>query len=289
MVRRARIRRYAKQPRRVFNEKRLARLANSLRRAGQSQIIQVRPVTGDPDHDFELIAGERRWRAAEIAEITWLKAEVKFITEERAQFRESFLENCAREDLSDPEVARGIKRLMDECGMSAAEIAEESSHTVGWVHTKLSLLNLHPDILDMLELDPERRRRRRGGLTFSVAMRIARLTDQAQQLRIANAIEQERMPWRKAFRVIYGALHQAGAKQPSRHPVYDFRNLRRFLRNTGEGTRTFLDDASYLPNAFRNRTDAEIGEALRLADAAVTALRQVQLVLREQVRKTKAS
>lgn len=104
----ARIRRYLKQPREYFDKDRIAEIARSMKILGQKDPIVVKKIDEDPDHDYELINGEERWRAAPIAGIKKLKAIIRNITDEKQQFIEAVTLNHGQAPHTDLENARII-------------------------------------------------------------------------------------------------------------------------------------------------------------------------------------
>ncbi|CAG0911871.1 unnamed protein product, partial [Cyprideis torosa] len=97
------------QPRRHFDEEKLAELAESIRAQGLVQPIVVRPISGG----YELIAGERRWRAAQLAQLAEVPAVIKDIPDQAAAAM-SLIENIQREDLNPLEESIALQRLIDE-------------------------------------------------------------------------------------------------------------------------------------------------------------------------------
>ncbi len=112
----------AQQPRKVFDDAALARLADSIRVAGVIQPVLVRRRRGGGDA-FELVAGERRWRAAGLAGLERIPAIVAEISDEQSA-EWALIENIQREDLNAMERAWALKGLMDRFGLSAAQLAE---------------------------------------------------------------------------------------------------------------------------------------------------------------------
>lgn len=132
----------AYQPRQTFIDETLQELAASIKEYGINQPLLFRPAPGNPEM-LELVAGERRFRAAILAGLTWVPGMVKNMTdEEAAAFR--LVENMQREDVPPLEEAQGIRRLMDDFGMSVETIAEKTGKKKGVIYASLKLLNLSP-------------------------------------------------------------------------------------------------------------------------------------------------
>ncbi|MBA2644855.1 MAG: ParB/RepB/Spo0J family partition protein, partial [Solirubrobacterales bacterium] len=135
------------QPRRRFDDDALVALAESLRIRGVLQPILVRPVLGGT---YELIAGERRWRAAQMAGLTSVPAVVRAHAD--ADSHEiALIENMAREDLNPVEEARACSMLVDELGLTREEIGRRVGRSRVAVSNLMRLLDLPDEVLDLLE------------------------------------------------------------------------------------------------------------------------------------------
>ena len=109
------------QPRSVFDQEKLSELADSIRAQGVVQPVVVRPL--DEGEGFELIAGERRWRAAQIAGLERIPAVVRDVPDEAAAAM-ALIENIQREDLNPLEEAQGLQRLIKEFGLTHETAAQ---------------------------------------------------------------------------------------------------------------------------------------------------------------------
>ena len=136
------------QPRRDFDEGELAELAESIRRRGVLQPILARPLGGGAG--WEIVAGERRWRAARLAGLREIPAAVREMSDREAMFA-ALVENLQRADLNPMERARGILRLVEDLGMTHAEAGAEVGLARPAVSNMLRLLELAPDIQRMVE------------------------------------------------------------------------------------------------------------------------------------------
>ncbi len=134
------------QPRQVFDAEMLEQLALSIKSQGLLQPVVVRPA-GD---DYELIAGERRWRACGLAELTHIPAVVRHV-DDRTTAALALVENLQREDLNALEKALGIKRLIDEFGLTHQQAGEALGHSRAHVSNLLRLLDLSPAVQGMVE------------------------------------------------------------------------------------------------------------------------------------------
>ena len=135
------------QPRVDVHQEALSDLAESIRAQGVIQPIVVRPVTGDR---YEIIAGERRWRAAQMAGLQAIPAIVREIPDEAA-VAVALIENIQREGLSPLEEATALQRLIKEFGMTHQETGDAVGRSRTAVSNLLRLLELHPTVKSMLQ------------------------------------------------------------------------------------------------------------------------------------------
>jgi ParB family chromosome partitioning protein len=176
------------QPRTRFREEALDELARSIQASGIIQPIVVRPIGSR----FQLIAGERRWRAAQRAGLKKVSAIAKHVADELA-LEMTLVENIQREDLNPIEAARAFERLMDEFQLTQESVAERTGKDRATVANAVRLLKLESGIQDWIEegklsaghgrallavIDPQIRMRyaqraSRGGLTVRQIERLA--------------------------------------------------------------------------------------------------------------------
>ena len=136
-----------RQPRRRFDAESISELADSIRTQGLVQPVVVRPLAGGT---WELIAGERRWRAARAAGLATIPALVRE-TDDRDSLLLALVENVAREDLSPIEEARAYSVLMDEFTLSLGDVAERVGRSKPTVSNRMRLLELPEDVIGLLE------------------------------------------------------------------------------------------------------------------------------------------
>ena len=135
------------QPRKAFDEAALSALAESLRDRGVLQPVLVRPVPGGT---YELIAGERRWRAAQLAGFESVPALVR--PQDDAESLElALIENMAREDLNPVEEARAVALLVEEMGLTREEVGRRVGRSRVSVSNLLRLLELPDEALDLIQ------------------------------------------------------------------------------------------------------------------------------------------
>ena len=193
------IRPNSRQPRRRVDAEGVAGLADSVRNQGVIQPVVVRP---DGDGGYELIAGERRWRAAKSAGLATVPAVVRE-TDDRDSLLIALVENVAREDLSPVEEARAYAILQDEFGLSLGEVAERVGRSKPAVSNRLRLLELPDDVLALVE---------RGALTEGHARAVLAVPDHDGRRRLARRIVQQGLSVRAAER----AARWSGAKTKPR-------------------------------------------------------------------------
>lgn len=135
------------QPRKQIDQAGLEELANSIRAHGIIQPIVVRPVDQER---YEIIAGERRWRAAQLANLTEVPVIIHHLNDEET-LAFALIENIQRENLSPLDEARALKRLMDEFQLTQEEVAQTVGKPRTTITNYLRLLNLNADVQNMLE------------------------------------------------------------------------------------------------------------------------------------------
>jgi ParB family chromosome partitioning protein len=135
------------QPRRRFDEDALLALAASVKERGILQPVLVRPLAGG---SYELIAGERRWRAAQLAGITEIPAVVRH-HDDAASLELAVIENMAREDLNPVEEARACAALVEELGLTREEVGKRVGRGRVAVSNLIRLLDLPDEVLELLE------------------------------------------------------------------------------------------------------------------------------------------
>jgi len=134
------------QPRTVFEEERISELADSIREHGVLSPLMVRAVEGGY---YQIIAGERRWRAAREAGISEVPARI-VVADDKTALELAMVENLQREDLSPIEEARGYKALMEEFDMTQEEVAQRVSKSRPAVANSLRLLTLPDELIELV-------------------------------------------------------------------------------------------------------------------------------------------
>ena len=188
-----------KQPRRQFESGGVSGLAESVKAQGLIQPIVVRPRLAG---GYELIAGERRWRAAREAGLETVPAVVRE-ADDRDTLLLGLVENVAREDLSPVEEARAYALLLDEFALSLAEVAERVGKSKPTVSNRVRLLELPEDVLALVD---------HADLTEGHARAVLAVPDHDGRRRLAKRIVREGLSVRAAER----AARSAGARTKER-------------------------------------------------------------------------
>jgi ParB family chromosome partitioning protein len=139
------------QPRRDMNQEALEELANSIRAQGVMQPIVVRPISAENGEEkYEIIAGERRWRAAQLAGLATVPVVIREVPDEAA-IAMALIENIQREDLNPMEEAMALSRLQQEFVLTHQQIADAVGKSRATVTNLLRLMSLRDDVQRMLE------------------------------------------------------------------------------------------------------------------------------------------
>ncbi len=243
-----------RQPRRRLEKAASTGLVESIRRQGVVQPVVVRPR---PSGGWELIAGERRWRAARQAGLATVPAVVRH-ADDRDSLLLAVVENVAREQLSPVEEARAYAALVDELDVPLSEVAERVGRSKSSVSNRLRLLELPEDVLGLLE---------EGKLTEGHARAVLAVPDQEGRRRLARLVVRRGLSVRAAER----AARQAGARRRRRpqapHPALVERVHRSVRRLTGREARVSSGRVE-IPFADDHEL-AELAEALERACASL--------------------
>jgi len=176
------------QPRTDMHQESLEELANSIRNQGVLQPIVVRKVTGE---NYEIVAGERRWRAAQLAELHEVPAIIKDIPDEAA-LAIGLIENIQRENLNPVEEATALQRLISDFEMTHQEAADAIGRSRAAVSNLLRLLSLTGEVREFLE---------RGDLEMGHARALLSL-DESTQVKMARDIVAKGLSVREAEKLV---------------------------------------------------------------------------------------
>lgn len=192
------------QPRTNMDQVALAELAESIKAQGVMQPILVRPVNAD---QYEIIAGERRWRAAQLAGLTEVPALIREVSDESA-LAMSLIENIQRENLNPLEEAMGIQRLINEFGMTHQTAGEALGNSRSTISNLLRLLNLSAPVQELMM---------QGKIDMGHGRALLSLAP-GQQIKIANVIVQKQLSVRETEKIVNQIEHPAlkQVKKPDR-------------------------------------------------------------------------
>ena len=242
----------SRQPRRRLSAEAVSGLAESVRAQGILQPVIVRPR---PAGGYELIAGERRWRAAREAGVPMVPALVRQ-ADDRESLVLALVENVAREQLSPVEEARAYAVLLDEFGLGLGDVAERVGRSRPAVSNRVRLLELPPDVLDLLE---------RGQLSEGHARAVLSVPEHEERRRLAARAVRDGLSVRATER----AARRAGAQTRPRRasaridPALADRARSAAERLTGRSVRV---GPGRLEIAFADEEElAELAEALETA------------------------
>ena len=189
------------QPRTHMDEQALSELAQSIRAQGLLQTLVVRPVDGG----YELIAGERRWRAAQMAGLAQVPVVVREVPD-NAALAMALIENIQREDLNPMEEATGVHRLIEEFSMTHDQAAEAIGRSRSATTNLLRLLKLARPVQDMLL---------RGAIEMGHARALLAL-DGARQIELATRVTAKRLSVRETEALVQRLLRAPAARRKKR-------------------------------------------------------------------------
>ncbi len=193
------------QPRQDMHQETLEDLARSIKAQGMVQPIVVRPLHGrGPDGvtRYEIVAGERRWRAAQLAGLQSVPAVVRDIPDSAA-IAVALIENIQRENLNPLEEAGALRRLVDEFGLTHQEAADAVGRSRVAVSNLLRLLELQDDVKDLL---------RQGALEMGHARALLALTDGRTQAEVGRLVARKGLSVRETERLVKRMLEGPKAK-----------------------------------------------------------------------------
>lgn len=198
------------QPRKQFDEDALNELADSIAKHGVLQPLLVRPLLNG---GYQLVAGERRWRASRIAGLTEVPVVIKELTD--AQVAElALVENIQREDLNPLEEANGYKELSEKYGYTQDEIASMVGRSRSAVGNALRLLSLPSEVQELVL---------KGELSTGHAKAILSATDADYQIELAKLVVKEDLSVRVTERLARKSASdvKSGKRAKKRNPYYD--------------------------------------------------------------------
>jgi len=192
------------QPRTDFDEEALAELADSIKKQGLIQPITVRRVNA---HSYQLISGERRFRASKIAGLTTVPVYIRTANDQQ-MLEMALIENIQRENLNAIEVALSFQRMIEECNLKQEELGDRVSKNRSTVTNYLRLLKLPPVIQASI---------RDGELSMGHAKALISVTDPGKQLYLHKHIIQQGLSVRKVEEMVRD-LQKAQPKKEGKQP-----------------------------------------------------------------------
>ena len=196
-----------KQPRKFFNEEALQELSDSIKQHG---IVQPLVVAKKDDY-FEIIAGERRWRAAKLAGLKEVPVVIKDYSPQEIM-EVALIENIQREDLNPVEEAKAYQRLIKEYNLKQDEVAEKVSKSRTAITNSLRLLKLDDRVLDMLVNE---------NISSGHARALLGLEDKDEQYRVANEVFDNKLSVRETEKLVK-KLNSPVKKQEKKELKNDF-------------------------------------------------------------------
>lgn len=194
------------QPRKTFDKESLNELAESIRIHGLIQPIIVNKM----DDGYMIIAGERRFRACKLCGLNQIDAIVKNYTNKQIS-EISIIENLQREDLNPVEVAKGIRKLMEEYGLTQEKVAERLGKPRSAIANSVRILSLYPEVLDLVE---------KGKVSFGHAKILVSIEDYATQLLLAKKVAKDKLTVRDLEHEV-NALLGGKKKKPAKKAIGD--------------------------------------------------------------------
>lgn len=198
------------QPRKTFDETALEELADSIRQHGVLQPLLVRPLTSG---GYQLVAGERRWRASRLAELKEVPVIIKELSDTEAM-EIAIIENLQREDLNPIEEAEGLQALIDKCGYTQEQVATSVGKSRPAITNALRLLKLPEEVREMAK---------DGTISAGHARALLAFDNQPMMIECANQIVSKKLTVRDvekmAKRPVAKSTEQKTAKR--RDSFYD--------------------------------------------------------------------
>lgn len=237
------------QPRRDFDPQGLQELASSIRQYGILQPATVRAC----GRDYELVAGERRFRAAKMAGLRELPCLIAQVDEEDSALL-ALMENLQRRDLNYMEEAAAIRQLVQRWGLSQEEAARKLGKSQSAVANKLRLLRLPESVVALL---------RQGELSERHARALLRLTDEAEQIAAAKSVIARGMNVAQTEEYIESLLRKIQSTPPRRRPTFILKDVRLFLNSLDRSLR-LMRSAGVNAACGREDTEQEILLTIRI-------------------------
>lgn len=283
---------YYEQPRQDFDQEKLEELAESLRQNGQRSPVSVRPMPG-VEYKFQLIGGERRWRALQLIGATEINVIVEEVGDDDDQFIQAVVDNSAREDLSPADAARAVARV---AGMPRFKdlLPTELHKRVGtifgrsstWAAQMLQVAGLAPEVQQLL---------REEKITTGLAIELASIPTAERQAELGQRIVDANMRTSEAVNTVRnaGAVERArssGQPEPRRfgqaRPTNDAKVVSNMVDRIHQAAELALDmPVAKLSAAYQSKP-AERDLVIKKIDLTMATLEQLREALLKVARKT---
>lgn len=275
-----RMRPFEGQPREEFDEQGISDLAASMKERGQIEPVLVRRVLDDPDCDYEIVDGERRWRSAKRMCWAWLDVVISNVGPGDAQFMHAVVKNCSRRDLTPIEKARAVRKVWHMARFANLPHADRERAVASvfgssptWVDTQMKLSDLAPGVQSLVESKE---------LAASTAVILAPIKDRQEQTETAQRIANSGM--RGNGKV--GAAQLAASRHrrppqasPGRRARDEGRQLHELAARIKESAEQVLAlDPHRIAQAFVAREDDRI-RTISKVDTAIAILMRVKSAL----------
>ena len=199
------------QPRKQFDKESLSELAESIKVHGLIQPI----IVNEMSDGYMIIAGERRFRACKLCGLKEIDAIVKnYSNKQIAEI--SIIENLQREDLNPVEVAKGIKKLMDEYGLTQEKVAERLGKSRSAIANSIRILSLYPEVIELIE---------KGKISFGHAKILVAVTDYPVQLMLAKKIAKDKLTVRDLEKEVDSILGKGKKKKTPKLPSEELQDF----------------------------------------------------------------
>lgn len=234
------------QPRKHFDQEQLEELSDSIKQNGILQPLLVR----EKDGGYEIVAGERRYQAAKMAELTEVPVIIREISDEDV-FKLALIENLQRSDLSPIEEARGYKQLISEKDLTQEELAKILSKSRSAITNTLRLLDLPAEVQELVA---------DGKLTAGHARAILAVPSEEGRIKLANKVVMERLSVRQteSLAPLFSVSHEQEVPRREPQPQYFKRAARQM--------RLALDTVVKVKNVRgKNKVEIEFADEKQLA------------------------
>lgn len=199
------------QPRKSFDKDSLNELAESIRIHGLIQPI----IVNKTDKGYMIIAGERRYRASKLCGLKEIDAIVKQYTEKQVA-EIAIIENLQREDLNPVEVAKGIKKLMEEYNLTQEKVSERLGKSRSAIANSIRILALYPEVLELVE---------KGKVSFGHAKILVSIDDYTTQLILAKKIAKDKLTVRDLEKEVEAILGKNKQKKVAKLPSEELQDF----------------------------------------------------------------